>query len=91
MAASRTRDTFLSARYKRVASRRGHQRALIAIERAILASVWHILTTGQPHNELGGDYYTRRRPGAVISKALQQLRTAGITITFTGPTEAVVT
>lgn len=91
MAASRTRDTFLSARYKRVASRRGHQRALVAIERAILASVWHILTTGQPHNELGGDYYTRRRPGAVISKALQQLRTAGITITFTGPTEAVVT
>jgi len=49
------------------------------------------MTTGQPYTELGGDYYAKRRPGAVISKALQQFRTAGITVTFTGPTEAVVT
>lgn len=91
LSASRTKNTFLSARYKRIASRRGHQRALVAVQRTILTSVWHILTTGQPYTELGGDYYAKRRPGAVISKALQQLRTAGLTITFTGPTQAVVT
>lgn len=48
-------------------------------------------STGQPYTELGGDYYAKRRPGAVISKALHQLRAAGITLTFTGTTEAVVT
>ena len=53
--------------------------------------MWHILTTGQPYIELGGDYYAKRRPGVVIAKALSQLRTAGIHLTFTGPTEAVVT
>lgn len=91
LAASHSKDTFLSARYKRIASRRGHQRALVAVQRAILTSVWHMLSTGQPYTELGGDYYAKRRPRAVISKALQQLRAAGITITFTGPTEAVAT
>ena len=91
LAASHTKDTFLSARYRRIASRRGHQRALVAVQRAILTSAWHILSTGQPYTELGGDYYAKRRPGAVISKALHQLRAAGITLTFTGTTEAVVT
>ena len=91
LAASHTKDTFLSARYKRVAARRGHQRALVAVQRSILTAVWHILTSNQPYTELGGDYYARRRTGAIIGKALKQLRTAGINITFTSPTEAVVT
>jgi transposase len=91
LAAIRSHDTFLAARYKRLAVRRGHQRALVATQRTMLTSVWHILTTGQPYTELGGDYYAKRRPGVVIAKALNQLRTVGVHLTFTGPTEAVVT
>lgn len=91
LAATRTKNTFLAARYRRVASRRGHLRALVAIQRTMLTAIWHILTTGQPYHDLGGDYYTKRRPGAVIAKALNQLRAAGITITFTAPNQAVVT
>lgn len=91
LAATRTKNTFLAARYRRVASRRGHLRALVAIQRTMLTAIWHILTTGQPYHDLGGDYYNRRRPGAVIAKALNQLRAAGITITFTPPNQAVVT
>ncbi len=91
LAATRTKNTFLAARYRRVASRRGHLRALVAIQRTMLTAIWHILTTGQPYHDLGGDYYTKRRPGAVIAKALNQLRAAGITITFTPPNQAVVT
>lgn len=87
----RSKDTFLAARYKRVASRRGHQRALIALERAILTAVWQILATGQPYLDLGGDNYTRRRPGRVITKAINQLRAAGVHVTFTDPATAVVT
>lgn len=89
LAASRT-DTFLAARYRRIRTRRGHLRALVAIQRTMLTAIWHVLTTGQPYHDLGSDYYTRRRPGTVIAKALQQLRDAGITLTFTSPTEAVV-
>jgi transposase len=82
MAATRTKDTHLQARYKRVASRRGHSRALVAVEHSILTAVWHILTNNQPYLELGGDYYLKRRPGNAIRKAVDQLRAVGYTVTF---------
>ena len=90
LAATRT-DTFLAARYRRIRTRRGHLRALVAIQRTMLTAIWHVLTTSQPYHDLGSDYYTRRRPGTIIAKAIQQLRAAGITLTFTSATEAVVT
>ncbi|MDR1442410.1 MAG: hypothetical protein LBJ02_08510 [Bifidobacteriaceae bacterium] len=82
LAASRTKDTFISARCKRVRSRRGHTKALVAVERQIAESVRRVLTTGEPYKELGGDYYSRRRPGAAIRKAVDQLRSVGYTVTF---------
>jgi transposase len=91
MSATRSKDTFFAARYKRIASRRGHTRALVAIQRSMLTSIWTVLTTGQPYTDPGGDYYIKRRPGTTITKAITQLRAAGITITFTSPTEAIVT
>jgi len=91
LAASRTKDTFLAARYRRVRSRRGHTRALVAVERSMLVAVWTVLTTGQPYTDLGGDYYTRRRPGRAIANAVAQLRAAGVDVTFTSTNEAMVT
>jgi len=91
LVASRTNNTFLAARYKRVASRRGHLRALVALQRTILVAVWNVLSTGQPYTDLGSDYYIQRRPGAVINKAIQQLKSVGVNLTFTSPTAAVVT
>jgi transposase len=91
MSATRTKDVYLAARYKRIASRRGHSRALVAVERSILAAVWHILTNNQPYKELGGDYYIKRRPGKAIRKAVEQLRAAGYTITITDHATATIT
>lgn len=66
-----------TARCKRITVRSGHQRALAAV----LSAVWRILTTGhQPHSEFGGGHYAKRRPRAGIRNALQQLRTAGVTV-----------
>lgn len=39
----------------------------------------------------GRSNYIHRRPGRVISKAIQQLRAAGLNVTFTDTTTAVVT
>jgi transposase len=91
LAASRTKNTFLAARYKRVRSRRGHSRALVAVQRSILVAIWTVLSTGQPYTDLGGDYYTRRRPGRAIANAVAQLRAAGMDVTFTSTNEVVVT
>jgi len=55
-AATRTKNTFYSARYHRLAARRGKKRALIAIGHSILKSVYQILSGNKPYVELGAEY-----------------------------------
>jgi transposase len=76
--------SFLRAFYLRVASRRGHSIALVAVQRKILAAVWQILTTGRPWEDLGADYYKRRRPVRTIRRAIEDLKAAGCDVTQTG-------
>jgi transposase len=42
MSTTRQRNTYLCAKYRRIAARRGKLRAVVAIERAILTAVWHM-------------------------------------------------
>lgn len=42
--ASRTKDTYLVAQYRRIAARRGKKRALVALGHTILVSSYYILT-----------------------------------------------
>ena len=63
-AASRTKGTFLSARYSRITRRRGPNRAAVAIANTILVSAWHMAVTGETYTDLGDDFYTKRRDPA---------------------------
>ena len=54
--------TFLGARYRRLASRRGKDRAIVAVGNSVLKSVWHLLSNpDQSYNELGEGWYENRR------------------------------
>ena len=44
--ATRTKGTYFSARYKRLAARRGKKRALVAIAAEMLKVVYHMLKDG---------------------------------------------
>jgi transposase len=79
-AASRTKDTFLQARYQRLVPRRGKKRAIGAIGRSILVSVWHMLTWQQPYQELGGEYYDQRRKDSKVSYLTKQLTRLGFAV-----------
>jgi transposase len=56
----RTKGTYLSARYHRIKSRRGHAKATIATAHKILTAAYHVLDQGVPYHELGEDYFYRR-------------------------------
>jgi transposase len=56
-AAGRTKDTYLSGRYRRLIARRGKKKAAIAVGRTILELCHHLLATGQ----LDDDQQTRTR------------------------------
>ena len=54
-------DTFLGERFRRLARRRGRQRALVAVARSILVVVWHLLADPDARFvDLGADFYERR-------------------------------
>jgi transposase len=52
-AAARTRGSYLSAMYQRLATRRGRRRAIMAVAHAIVVSAFHMLSRHEPHRELG--------------------------------------
>ena len=71
--ATRAKNTYFSARYKRLAARRGSKRALVAIAAEMLKVVYHMLKDGTAYNELGEDYLNARRKDAQIKYHREQL------------------
>ena len=59
--ATRTKNTFFSARYGRLAARRGKKRALVAIAAEMLKVVYHMLKDGTAYREPGANYMDDRR------------------------------
>lgn len=56
-AASHTKNTYLSAQYRRLASRRGKKRAIVAVGHTILKIVYHILKHRVSYHDLGNNYF----------------------------------
>jgi transposase len=87
MSVSRSKSTYLAARYRRIASRRGNARALVAVQHSILTAIWHMLRNGEVYHDPGADYYTRIDPQKAKNKAIRQLRALGYEVVVT-PTAA---
>lgn len=51
------RTTFLGAQYRRVATRRGKRRAVIALAHTILVIIYHLLTRHEPYRDRGATYF----------------------------------
>src|SRR5579875_652681 len=56
-AAARTRNTYLSAQFRRLASKRGKPRAIMAVAHTILLIGYHLQRNGCDYRDLGGDYF----------------------------------
>jgi transposase len=77
-------DTFLGARYRRIAKRRGKKRAIVAVARSILVIVWHLLADENTRfNDLGSDHYsTRHNPETTKHNHIRQLEALGYKVTL---------
>ena len=83
MSASRSKDTYLAAKYRRIATRRGPVIAIVALEHVVLVSIWNMITNDREYRDPGGDYFTRRNPDKAKSRAIDQLRAIGYDVTLT--------
>ncbi|WP_116377760.1 IS110 family transposase [Mycobacterium sp. MFM001] len=103
LSAARTKDTYYSVRYRRIAGRRravrtrrnknrgmsiAGQIALVAIEHKMLTDAYNMLVNGVFYRDPGADYYTRHHPGKTKTKAIKQLESLGYKVTLEPLTDA---
>ena len=87
-AASRSRDTYLTAQFHRLRARRGAKRAAMAVAHSILTIVYHLLKNPEAvFTELGGDYFLTRNKEQEKRRAVRTLQTLGYAVDLT-PTQA---
>lgn len=87
-AASHTKNTYLSAQYKRLAARRGKKRALVAVGHTLLGIVYAVLKKKGTYQELGADYLDRQDKEKLTARLLKRLEKLGVKVTVE-PAEAV--
>lgn len=81
-AASHTKDTYLAARYRNLARRKGRKRALVAVGHKILTIIYNVLKHGVPYHELGGDFLDRLEPERMMRQLVRRLEKLGHRVTL---------
>ena len=81
-AAARSRDTYLSAQYWRLARRIGKQEGGQAVGHSILVIAWYLLANDCDYQDLGGDFFVRRDADRARQRAVAQLQALGYRVTL---------
>ena len=76
-AVSRTRGTYLAAQYRRLAARRGKQKATIAVGHSLLVIAYHLLAHGHEYDDLGANYFDERDRKLVERRLVRRLEDLG--------------
>lgn len=81
-AASHTHNTYLAALFRRVAARRGKNRAILAVAHSILIAVYYMLARSEEYQELGGNYFDRLNPAGLRRYLVKRLERLGHHVTL---------
>jgi transposase len=81
-AAACTKNTYLSAQYRRLAARRGKKKAIVALEHTILVMAYHLIQRNEPYHELGVNYFDNRRPEATAKRLIKRLEQLGYAVSL---------
>jgi transposase len=81
-AATRTKGTYVSALYHRLAARRGKKRAIIAVAHSIVVSAFHMLSRHEPYHELGANYFDQQRRHHLVDRLTRRLEHLGYRVSL---------
>jgi len=81
-AASHTKQTYLSALYRRLRSHLGHNKAIFAVAHQILITAYVLLRRGEDYRELGPDHFDRQNKPKVVSRLVDRLTRLGYYVTL---------
>lgn len=81
-AASHKKDSHLAALYHRVRSRRGEQKAIMAVAHQLLTIIFYIVRDGSVYHELGTSHYDQQNKPKVTRKLVDRLQKLGYYVTL---------
>ena len=76
-AASKTKNTYLAAQFRRLAAARGMKRAVIAVAHTILNTGYHMLQRGTEYEDLGPNYFDQRHKLRTTKRLVKRLEALG--------------
>jgi len=80
-AASHKKNAYLASQFKRIAARRGPQRALVAVAHSILVIVYKMLQTAKPYRDIGADYLELIHKDQLQRSLVRRLERLGLRVT----------
>jgi transposase len=82
-AASRKKDCYFQAQYRRLASRRGRKRAALAVGHSLLDVMYHLLENPElEYRELGGNHFDQLDPKRLCRHLVKRLESLGYEVTL---------
>ncbi len=76
-AATRQKNCYLAAQFRRIAARRGAKRAAMAVAHSILIIIYHLLSEGTSYEEQGETFFEERDRQATERRLVNQLTRLG--------------
>jgi hypothetical protein len=76
-AASHTKNTYLSAFYRRMCVRKGAPKAVMALAHHLIVVVHQVLSRREEYVEFGGDYYDQRNKPKTVARLVARLTKLG--------------
>src|SRR4029079_13569458 len=81
-AAGRSKGTYLGSQYRRLAARRGSQRAAGAVGHTQLGIIYQVLRRGTSYQDLGPEYLDRLEPERLARQLIRRLERLGHKVTL---------
>jgi len=84
-AASRTKDSYFQAQYRRLVVRLSKKKALLAVAHSIMEVIWVVMKRNTPYVDLGANYFAKHDEETAARRAVNRLKALGYEVTLSKP------
>jgi len=81
--AIRKKESYFGAQYRRIASRRGKKKAIIAVAHSLAIAVYHILKSKTAYRELGANFFDTINPLKALHRLTKRIESLGYNLSVT--------
>lgn len=80
------KNNYFAAQFNHLVPRLGVKKAIVAVSHSILIAIYHVLSSGNPFNDLGYDYYNKINKEQKVKNYLKKLASLGVNATILSST-----